>query len=54
MAAIFNLNGRASYLHWHFFTMSLSNVVLILVMLALFGVAIWVRLPQHDDKEDSR
>ncbi len=26
MAAVFNLNHHAQYVHWHFFQMSVSNV----------------------------
>jgi hypothetical protein len=54
MAAIFNLNHHASYAHWHFFTMSVSNVLVIVAMLVLFAVAILARFPQHGKRGDSR
>ena len=39
-AAIFNLNHPAHTVHWHFFTMSVSNVIVIVVMLLVFALAI--------------
>jgi hypothetical protein len=45
MAAIFNLNHPAHTVHWHFFTMSVSNVVVILLMLIVFVLAIAIRFP---------
>jgi hypothetical protein len=47
MAAVFNLNHPASYLHWHFFQMSVSNVVVIVLMLIVFAAAILVPFPSH-------
>ena len=47
MAAIFNLNDPAHTVHWHFFTMSVSNVVVIVVMLVVFTVAILAPFPSH-------
>ena len=45
MAAVFNLNHHASYVHWHFFQMSVSNVVLIVCMFAVFFAAILLPFP---------
>jgi hypothetical protein len=47
MAAIFNLNHHASYAHWHFFEMSVSNVVVIVLMVIVFAVAILAPFPSH-------
>lgn len=47
MAAIFNLNHHATYVHWHFITLSVSNVILIAVMLAVFAAAILLPFPRH-------
>jgi hypothetical protein len=44
-AAIFNLNHPANTVHWHFFTMSVSNVVVIVLMLVVFAVAILAPFP---------
>lgn len=53
MAAVFNLNHHASYAHWHFFQMSVSNVVVIILMLIVFLVAIFARFPSHGASGDS-
>jgi hypothetical protein len=45
MAAILNLNHPAHSVHWHFFTMSVSNVVVIVLMLIVFVLAIVLRFP---------
>ncbi len=46
-AAIFNLNHPAHALHWHFFTMTVSNVIVILLMLVVFAVAVLAPFPGH-------
>jgi hypothetical protein len=47
MAAVFNLNHHASYAHWHFFQMSVSNIVVILLMVVVFLAAILAPFPIH-------
>ena len=47
MAAVFNLNHHATYVHWHFITLSVSNVILIGVMLVVFAAAILLPFPKH-------
>ncbi len=44
-AAIFNLNHPANTVHWHFFSMSVANVVVIVLMLVVFAVAILAPFP---------
>lgn len=44
-AAIVNLNHPAHYVHWHFFQMSVSNVVVLGVMLFVFALAIALPFP---------
>ncbi len=44
-AAIFNINHPAHYVHWHFFQMSVSNVIAIVVMLFVFALAIALPFP---------
>jgi hypothetical protein len=46
-AAIFNLNHPAHTVHWHFFTMTVSNVVVIVLMLIVFAVAILAPFPRQ-------
>jgi hypothetical protein len=45
MAAVFNLNHYAHYVHWHFFEMSVSNIVVIAAVLLLFVLAILLPFP---------
>jgi len=52
LAAIINLNHPASYVHWGFFQMSVSNVVVIVLMIVVFAAAI--ALPFPGSKRRSR
>jgi hypothetical protein len=52
IAAIFNLNHPANTVHWHFFSMSVSNVVVIVVMLIVFAAAVLVPFPHHSREAD--
>ncbi len=45
-AAVFNLNGHATYVHWHFFQMSVGNVAVIVLMLVVFVGAIVIPFPK--------
>jgi hypothetical protein len=45
-AAVFNLNHPAHTVHWHFFSMSVSNVVVIVLILVVFAVAILAPFPR--------
>ena len=47
IAAIVNLNHPANTVHWHFFSMSVANVVVIALMLVVFAVAILAPFPGH-------
>ncbi|HTP18238.1 MAG TPA: hypothetical protein VMJ65_01465 [Solirubrobacteraceae bacterium] len=47
MAAVFNLNHHASYVHWHFFQLSVSNLVVIVLMVIVFWAAILIKFPSH-------
>ena len=47
LAAIFDLNSPAHYVHWHFFQMSVANLVVILLMIAVFAAAIVLPFPQR-------
>ena len=54
MAAIFNLNHHASYVHWHFIQLSVSNLLVIVVMLAVFAAAILAPFPGHKRTRSGR
>ena len=45
LAAVFNLNHPAHVAHWHFFQMSVANIVVIALMLLVFALAIAVPFP---------
>lgn len=45
MAAVFNLNHPAHVVSWHFFSMSVANVIVIVLMLIVFVLAIVVPFP---------
>jgi hypothetical protein len=46
LAAVFDLNHRAHYVHWHFFQMSVANVAVIIAMLVVFALAIALPFPR--------
>lgn len=45
IGAVFNLNDPAHVVHWHFIQMSVSNIVVIGLMLAVFALAILLPFP---------
>jgi hypothetical protein len=47
IAAIFNLNHPAHTVHWHFIDLSVSNVIVVVLMLVVFVVAILAPFPRH-------
>ena len=49
--AVFNLNGPAHYVHWHFFQMSMANVIVIGLMIAVFILAIVIPFPKREIEE---
>ncbi|HZU61625.1 MAG TPA: hypothetical protein VE983_11700 [Solirubrobacteraceae bacterium] len=42
---MFNLNHHASYVHWHFISLSVSNILVIAAMFAVFFAAILLPFP---------
>lgn len=44
------MDAPAPYIHWGFILISLPNLVLIGVMLALFAVALVAPFPSHREK----
>jgi hypothetical protein len=45
LAALVSLNKPAKYVHWHFFQMSVANIVVIVLMIAVFVLAIMLPFP---------
>jgi len=54
LAAVFNLNHPSHVVHWHFFQMSVANIVVIGLMLVVFGVAILLPFPGAAARRRSR
>jgi hypothetical protein len=46
-AALFDLNEPARYLHWHWFQMSVANVIVIVAMIVVFIAAILIPFPKR-------
>lgn len=46
-AALFDLSHPAHYVHWHFFQMSVPNLIVILLMIAIFVAAILIPYPKR-------
>ena len=49
--AIVDLNTPAHYVHWHFFQMSVANVVVIVLMIVVFILAIALPFPKREIEE---
>jgi hypothetical protein len=45
LGAVFSLNHPAHVVHWHFFQMTVSNIVVIVLMLVVFALAIVLPFP---------
>ena len=45
LAAVFNLSHPSHVVHWHFFQMSVANIVVIGLMLVVFALAIGLPFP---------
>jgi hypothetical protein len=43
--AVFNLDNPAHYVNWHFFHMSVANIVVLLLMIVVFIAAIALPFP---------
>src|SRR5690242_1008064 len=50
--AAIDLNQPGSYLNWYFFTISVANLVLIAVMVAIFGAALLLPFPRAHGGEE--
>ena len=53
LSAIFNLNHHPGFAHWHFFAMSVPNVVVIVLTLVVFAVAVLAPFPGHSGEGES-
>ncbi len=53
-AAVFNLNHPAHVVHWHFIELTVSNVIVLGVMLVVFALAIVLPFPGAASREAAR
>ncbi len=49
LAAAVDLNGPGRYLHWSIFIVSEANLALVAVMVVIFGAALLLPFPRHQD-----
>jgi hypothetical protein len=54
LGAVFNLNSPAHVVHWHFINLTVSNVVVIAVMLVVFALAVVLPFPGAASREKAR
>ena len=50
-AALINLNGTGRYIHWGFIQISVANLVVILLMIAVFVLAILLPFPRRKEPD---
>lgn len=48
LGAIFDLNGPAEYLSWHFIQISVPNFIVIVLMVVVFVAALLVPFPKRE------
>lgn len=48
------LNGRAHFLHWGVIQISVANLVVIALMVAVFALALFVPFPRSLEEADAR
>lgn len=53
-AALVNLNGAGSYVHWHWINVSYANLTVIVLMVVTFVVALFVPFPGRRRKKESQ
>ena len=51
VAALINLGGSGHYVHWGFIQLSVANLVVILLMILVFGLAILLPFPRHGRRD---
>jgi len=52
LGALINLNHPPTYAHWHFFQMSLPNIIVIALMIIVFAAAIAIPFHGSRGRED--
>jgi hypothetical protein len=49
--SVIDLNGAPRYLHHGWFLISYANLAVILLMIAVFALAIWLPFPRGEEEE---
>jgi hypothetical protein len=49
--AVIDLNGTPRYLHQGWFLISYANLAVVLLMIAVFALAIWLPFPHGEEDE---
>ena len=53
-AALFPLDNLGHYIHWHFVYLSVSNLIVILLMIATFVAALLLPFPGRSSRKENR
>jgi hypothetical protein len=51
LAVLIDLRGTGHYIQWGFIQISVANLVVILLMIAVFVLAIFLPLPRHGGRD---
>ena len=54
LAALIPLDGLGRYIHWHFVYLSVSNFIVIIVMIATFLAALFLPFPGKNSRKESQ
>lgn len=54
VGAVFNLNDPAHVVHWHFIQLSVSNLIVLALMLVVFVLAIVLPFPGAARRREAR
>jgi len=53
-SSLINLNHPQQYLHWSFFTISIANLIIIITMVIIFGLAVIIPFPKAKILEEQK
>jgi hypothetical protein len=51
LAALVNIGGTGHYVHWGFIQISVANLIVILLMIAVFVLAVFLPFPRHGKRD---
>lgn len=54
VGALINLDHYGHYIHWHFVDVSVSNLIVIGLMLATFAAALFAPFPGRQSRKEHR